>query len=167
MISLFNKEIEEIQFSFTIQEQVWEACPKLQSIFKGNMIEANVTMSDIRRFILVNINEETFLPFLQNINTLQRVMDDERDYEMEDLWEDIDDEEIIDVILGIRKDVKMYSQSVVKYLYEFLQEHKDIKYSTLLDALKRAAKRELEDSDAEYPDRLISFTKLRQELESV
>lgn len=167
LISLFNKEIEEIQFSFTIQEQVWEACPELQSIFKGNMIEANVTMSDIRRFILVNINEETFLPFLQNINTLQRVMDDERDYEMEDLWEDIDDEEIIDVILGIRKDVKMYSQSVVKYLYEFLQEHKDIKYSTLLDALKRAAKRELEDSDAEYPDRLISFTKLRQELESV
>ena len=42
---------------------------------------------------------------------------------MEDLWDDMENddfEEIIDVILGIREDVKMYSRSVVRYLYQFL-----------------------------------------------
>ena len=37
---------------------------------------------------------------------------------MEDLWDDMENddfEEIIDVILGIREDVKMYSRSVDVY----------------------------------------------------
>ena len=61
---------------------------------------------------------------------------------MEDLWDDMENddfEEIIDVILGIREDVKMYSRSVVRYLYQFLQKHKEVKYSDLLEVLKRAA----------------------------
>ena len=44
---------------------------------------------------------------------------------MEDLWDDMENddfEEIIDVILGIREDVKMYSRSVVRYLYQLLQK---------------------------------------------
>ena len=86
----------------------------------------------------------------------------------EDLWDDMENddfEEIIDVILGIREDVKMYSRSVVRYLYQFLQKHKEVKYSDLLEVLKRAAERELNDPDEQYPDRLISFSKLKQELE--
>ena len=89
---------------------------------------------------------------------------------MEDLWDDMENddfEEIIDVILGIREDVKMYSRSVVRYLYQFLQKHKEVKYSDLLEVLKRAAERELNDPDEQYPDRLISFSKLKQELESL
>ena len=87
---------------------------------------------------------------------------------MEDLWDDMENddfEEIIDVILGIREDVKMYSRSVVRYLYQFLQKHKEVKYSDLLEVLKRAAERALNDPDELYPDRLISFSKLKQELE--
>ena len=87
---------------------------------------------------------------------------------MEDLWDDMENddfEEIIDVILGIREDVKMYSRSVVRYLYQFLQKHKEVKYSDLLEVLKRAAERELNDPDEQYPDPLISFSKLKQELE--
>ena len=87
---------------------------------------------------------------------------------MEDLWDDMENddfEEIIDVILGIREDVKMYSRSVVRYLYQFLQKHKEVKYSDLLEVLKRAAERELNDPDEQYLDRLISFSKLKQELE--
>ncbi len=73
---------------------------------------------------------------------------------MEDLWDDMENddfEEIIDVILGIREDVKMYSRSVVRYLYQFLQKHKEVKYSDLLEVLKRAAERELNDPDEQYP----------------
>ena len=40
------------------------------SIFKGNMIETNVTVRDIKNFIIENIDEKEFLPFMQNINAL-------------------------------------------------------------------------------------------------
>ena len=87
---------------------------------------------------------------------------------MEDLWDappPPPPPPPLDVILGIREDVKMYSRSVVRYLYQFLQKHKEVKYSDLLEVLKRAAERELNDPDEQYPDRLISFSKLKQELE--
>ena len=37
---------------------------------KGNMIETNVTVRDIKNFIIENIDEKEFLPFMQNINAL-------------------------------------------------------------------------------------------------
>ena len=168
LISFFNKDREEIQFNFIVQEQVWEKYPELFSVFKGNTIETNVTIRDIKKFIIVNIDEKTFLPFTQNINTLHQVIENGSEYNIEQLLDDMEDEdyeEIIDLILGIRKDVKMYSESVVKYLYRFLQEHKEEKYSNLLKILKRVAKREIENPDEHYPDRLISFSRLQQELE--
>ena len=167
LLSFFNKEIEEIQFSFMVQEQVWEEYPELSSVFKGNLIEADVTMDDIKNFILANIKEETFLPFMQYIKASQQVIESGQDYAIEDFFEEMDDEENIDIILGIRKDVKMYSQSVVEYLHEFLRKHKTIKYTDLLDMLKQAAEKELEDPDEQFQDRLISFSKLQQELDRV
>ena len=161
LISFFNKDREEIQFNFIVHEQVWEKYSEFFSIFKGNMIETNVTVRDIKNFIIENIDEKEFLPFMQNINALHQVTESRSEDDM-----DIEDfEEIIDVILGIREDVKMYSRSVVRYLYQFLQKHKEVKYSDLLEVLKRAAERELNDPDEQYPDRLISFSKLKQELE--
>ena len=167
LISFFNKDREEIQFNFIVHEQVWEKYSEFFSIFKGNMIETNVTVRDIKNFIIENIDEKEFLPFMQNINALHQVTESRSEDNMEDLWDDMenDDFEIIDVILGIREDVKMYSRSVVRYLYQFLQKHKEVKYSDLLEVLKRAAERELNDPDEQYPDRLISFSKLKQELE--
>ena len=168
LISFFNKDREEIQFNFIVHEQVWEKYSEFFSIFKGNMIETNVTVRDIKNFIIENIDEKEFLPFMQNINTLHQVTESRSEDNMEDLWDDMENddfEEIIDVILGIREDVKMYSRSVVRYLYQFLQKHKEVKYSDLLEVLKRAAERELNDPDEQYPDRLISFSKLKQELE--
>ena len=168
LISFFNKDREEIQFNFIVHEQVWEKYSEFFSIFKGNMIETNVTVRDIKNFIIENIDEKEFLPFMQNINALHQVTESRSEDNMEDLWDDMenyDNEEIIDVILGIREDVKMYSRSVVRYLYQFLQKHKEVKYSDLLEVLKRAAERELNDPDEQYPDRLISFSKLKQELE--
>lgn len=168
LISFFNKDREEIQFNFIVHEQVWEKYSEFFSIFKGNMIETNVTVRDIKNFIIENIDEKEFLPFMQNINALHQVTESRSEDNMEDLWDDMgndDFEEIIDVILGIREDVKMYSRSVVRYLYQFLQKHKEVKYSDLLEVLKRAAERELNDPDEQYPDRLISFSKLKQELE--
>ena len=168
VISFFNKDREEIQFNFIVHEQVWEKYSEFFSIFKGNMIETNVTVRDIKNFIIENIDEKEFLPFMQNINALHQVTESRSEDNMEDLWDDMENddfEEIIDVILGIREDVKMYSRSVVRYLYQFLQKHKEVKYSDLLEVLKRAAERELNDPDEQYPDRLISFSKLKQELE--
>ena len=168
LISFFNKDREEIQFNFIVHEQVWEKYSEFFSIFKGNMIETNVTVRDIKHFIIENIDEKEFLPFMQNINALHQVTESRSEDNMEDLWDDMENddfEEIIDVILGIREDVKMYSRSVVRYLYQFLQKHKEVKYSDLLEVLKRAAERELNDPDEQYPDRLISFSKLKQELE--
>ena len=160
LISFFNKDREEIQFNFIVHEQVWEKYSEFFSIFKGNMIETNVTVRDIKNFIIENIDEKEFLPFMQNINALHQVTESRSEDNMEDLWDDMENddfEEIIDVILGIREDVKMYSRSVVRYLYQFLQKHKEVKYSDLLEVLKRAAERELNDPDEQYPDRLISF----------
>ena len=168
LISFFNKDREEIKFNFIVHEQVWEKYSEFFSIFKGNMIETNVTVRDIKNFIIENIDEKEFLPFMQNINALHQVTESRSEDNMEDLWDDMENddfEEIIDVILGIREDVKMYSRSVVRYLYQFLQKHKEVKYSDLLEVLKRAAERELNDPDEQYPDRLISFSKLKQELE--
>ena len=168
LISFFNKDREEIQFNFIVHEQVWEKYSEFFSIFKGNVIETNVTVRDIKNFIIENIDEKEFLPFMQNINALHQVTESRSEDNMEDLWDDMENddfEEIIDVILGIREDVKMYSRSVVRYLYQFLQKHKEVKYSDLLEVLKRAAERELNDPDEQYPDRLISFSKLKQELE--
>ena len=168
LISFFNKDREEIQFNFIVHEQVWEKYSEFFSIFKGNMIETNVTVRDIKNFIIENIDEKEFLPFMQNINALHQVTESRSEDNMEDLWDDMENddfEEIIDVILGIREDVKMYSRSVVRYLYQFLQKHKEVKYSDLLEVLKRAAERELNDPDEQYPDRLISFSKLKQGLE--
>ena len=176
LISFFNKDREEIQFNFIVHEQVWEKYSEFFSIFKGNMIETNVTVRDIKNFIIENIDEKEFLPFMQNIKFIDRIVEEcgkeKHEYEHvdtpEDLWDDMENddfEEIIDVILGIREDVKMYSRSVVRYLYQFLQKHKEVKYSDLLEVLKRAAERELNDPDEQYPDRLISFSKLKQELE--
>ena len=168
LISFFNKDREEIQFNFIVHEQVWEKYSEFFSIFKGNMIETNVTVRDIKNFIIENIDEKEFLPFMQNINALHQVTESRSEDNMEDLWDDMENddfEEIIDVILGIREDVKMYSRSVVRYLYQFLRKHKEVKYSDLLEVLKRAAERELNDPDEQYPDRLISFSKLKQELE--
>ena len=168
LISFFNKDREEIQFNFIVHEQVWEKYSEFFSIFKGNMIETNVTVRDIKNFIIENIDEKEFLPFMQNINALHQVTESRSEDNMEDLWDDMENddfEEIIDVILGIREDVKMYSRSVVRYLYQFLQKHKEVKYSDLLEVLKRAAERELNDPDEQYPDRLLSFSKLKQELE--
>ena len=168
LISFFNKDREEIQFNFIVHEQVWEKYSEFFSIFKGNMIETNVTVRDIKNFIIENIDEKEFLPFMQNINALHQVTESRSEDNMEDLWDDMENddfEEIIDVILGIREDVKMYSRSVVRYLYQFLQKQKEVKYSDLLEVLKRAAERELNDPDEQYPDRLISFSKLKQELE--
>ena len=168
LISFFNKDREEIQFNFIVHEQVWEKYSEFFSIFNGNMIETNVTVRDIKNFIIENIDEKEFLPFMQNINALHQVTESRSEDNMEDLWDDMENddfEEIIDVILGIREDVKMYSRSVVRYLYQFLQKHNDVKYSDLLEVLKRAAERELNDPDEQYPDRLISFSKLKQELE--
>ena len=168
LISFFNKDREEIQFNFIVHEQVWEKYSEFFSIFKGNMIETNVTVRDIKNFIIENIDEKEFLPFMQNINALHQVTESRSEDNMEDLWDDMENddfEEIIDVILGIREDVKMYSRAVVRYLYQFLQKHKEVKYSDLLEVLKRAAERELNDPDEQYPDRLISFSKLKQELE--
>lgn len=47
LISFFNKDREEIQFNFIVHEQVWEKYSEFFSIFKGNMIETNVTVRDI------------------------------------------------------------------------------------------------------------------------
>ena len=64
LISFFNKDREEIQFNFIVHEQVWEKYSEFFSIFKGNMIETNVTVRDIKNFIIENIDEKEFLPFI-------------------------------------------------------------------------------------------------------
>ena len=75
--------------------------------------------------------------------------------------------EILGLVLGIRQNVKVYSSSVMAYLYQKLQENPSWKYDRLLDALKNAAKKELLHMDNAYSDRLLSYDKLRAELEAL
>ena len=72
----------------------------------------------------------------------------------------------IDILLGIRKSGITYSQSVIDYLYQFMQEHTQYEYDRLLRCLKRAAEKELAQSDAHDSDRLISFHRIEQELKA-
>lgn len=89
-----------------------------------------------------------------------------------DYWEDETkslsqiEKAAIDILLGIRKSGITYSQSVIDYLYQFMQEHTQYEYDRLLQCLKRAAEKELAQSDAHDSDRLISFHRIEQELEA-
>ena len=54
------------------------------------MIETNVTVRDIKNFIIENIDEKEFLPFMQNINALHQVTESRSEDNMEDLWDDME-----------------------------------------------------------------------------
>ena len=75
--------------------------------------------------------------------------------------------ETLGLVLGVRKEVKEYSASMLDYLYQFLSARPELLYTQILDCLKRAAKRELEESDDMYTDRLIGFANLQRELEKL
>lgn len=166
LISFFNKEVNEIQFGFTIKEEVWRQYQELFTSLKGNMLELRIEREDIQQFILLNTNINMFMPYINQIR-MQRKMDlSEQILRIDNVALDsYEQREILGIILGIRKDVGMYSKSVVEYLYEFLQDNPQFKYSDLLGCLQRAAKNELEDPDEAYQDRLISFSKIQHELQ--
>ena len=167
LISFFNKEVNEIQFGFTIQEKVWQQYQELFASLKGNMLELRIEKEDIQQFIMMNTNLKIFMPHISQIRMQRQMNLNEQTIRIDDVVLDsYEQREILDIILGIRKDVAMYSKSVVEYLYEFLQNNPQLKYSDLLGCLQRAAEKELENPDDAYQDRLISFSKLQCELES-
>ncbi len=148
-----------IRFKFTVRTDVVERHQKSFQALKGNIRELQTEKEDLQRFLIKNIHKEQILSLLRQNDPL-------------DYWEDETkslsqiEKAAIDILLGIRKSGITYSQSVIDYLYQFMQEHTQYEYDRLLQCLKRAAEKELAQSDAHDSDRLISFHRIEQELEA-
>jgi hypothetical protein len=70
----------------------------------------------------------------------------------------------MELILGIRKDIRTYSASVSDYIYNFLEDNSQICYDRLLDCLKYSVQDELKSIVDQADDRLISFCNLERNL---
>ncbi len=159
LITAFNREIPEIQFKFIIKNEVLDKYLEWFGSLKGNIAEVRVMQVDIERFILNNINESAFELF-------QKVL---AGYQEHDIYEangmvSPSEREILQLVLGIRKQVKKHSSSIVEYLMEWLKKYPEQRYDIILDCLKKAARYELEHMDKKGNDRLISFRNLEREL---
>ena len=166
LIQVFNRGTDKIQFKFLIETRLWEQYQKSFGALKGNILELRVCRDDLERLVIWNLNHEIFASYrtyLQIQKTGAREM-----YKIDGTF--IPAKEVIEtlgLVLGVRKEVKEYSASMLDYLYQFLSARPELLYTQILDCLKRAAKRELEESDDMYTDRLIGFANLQRELEKL
>lgn len=165
LITVFNKGTDSIEFKFMIQSSAWEKYKEDFGLLKGNMREIRIGRGDIERFLMTNIEKETFSSY-DKYMSIHRSQGEERLIRINDsLMHEEEVEETLGIILGIRKNVTVYSSTVIEYLCEWLQKNDDKKYPCILECMKAAAMRELESPDSAYSDRLISYPKLRDELE--
>ena len=169
LITKFNQETEKIQFKFVVNAAVWDKYQKFTTGLKGNIQEINVCQEDIRKFLMLNLNLAKLRAYLEYVKSM-RTTADERELLYRFHTTRVSQTEMMEIlglVLGIRQNVKVYSSSVMAYLYQKLQENPSWKYDRLLDALKNAAKKELLHMDNAYSDRLLSYDKLRAELEAL
>lgn len=161
LITSVNRQMERIQFKFVIKDTLWEKYKPEFSYVRGNTREVRASKMDIERFLSRNIQEGHFeayekimrawySPYFDMPQALSPRMREEKAY--------------MDLILGVRKNIKTYSRSMTDYLCDWLKENPGYSYCELLDILKEAVEEELKKPDLNYSDRLISFTNLQRVL---
>lgn len=164
LVTRFNKEDVGIQFKFTIHSDIWKIYQELFGVLKGVISEVKVGWQDICRFIMSNLEQGQLESYQQYINTQAILNVDERVYRIgRRNISETEMKENIELVLGVRKDVRTYSTSVIAYLYQILEQNPGMRYDMLLDCMKKAA--EKENMDDASSDRLISFDNLRYEVE--
>ena len=169
LITAFNLELKKIQFKFLINAAAWERHQELLSILKGFVREINVMEDDIRKFFMQNFNLHELTSYRDYVKNLQHpsaepeIMFDFNDISIPESAMN----EIIGLVLGLRQNVRVYSPSVIAYLYHTLQVNPGLKYDSLLDILKKTAEKELLHTDNTYSDRLLPFDKLQTELKTL
>ena len=165
----FYKNVEFIQFKFVMEQYLWR---KYQEDFvglKASTFELNILPEDIQFIVYANLNQNLFMPYLKMIRTNDNYREYNRWYKVDGRTiTDVQLLEALELLLGIRKDVKTYSVSVCDYVYSFFNSDKQICYTKLLDAIQLAVQLELEDTATiSADDRLISFEHLKYALESL
>ena len=128
-----------------------------------------VCKEDIRRFLMLNLNLAELNPYQEYINSIRTVSSEgEVIFRFHNVFvSQTDMNEMIGLVLGIRQNVRVYSSSVMGYLYRKLQANPHWKYDCLLDALKCVAEKELLHMDETYSDRLLPYNKLQAELDAL
>lgn len=162
LITVFNREVPEIQFKFIVKNEVWDKYQELFTSLKGNVTEVKVMQEDMERFLLNNINGSAFELFEKMIAGYQ-----DYDFFEENELVSSTKREVLQLILGIRKHIKKHSSSIVAYLMEWLKNYPEQRYDVILDCLKMAVQDEIEQPDENGMDRLISFRNLEKELMAV
>lgn len=161
LIVAFNKKTELIQFKFLIVYSQWERYQEFFGEFKGLIMNLEVGKNDILDFIYKNLNKsliETYVTAVQIHNG--RIEKPDMGHLSKTAVK-----YVLELIFGVWKNSSTYSISVCDYICQFFEQHREIKYGYLLDALQTAAKRELENLNKENSDRLIGFDVLKEELE--
>ena len=163
----FNRISAGIQFKFVILQPLWEKYRKSFDIFMKNTIRVKVRRDDIEELISANINMEHLEDYYKYFNFMNHYsVSGSSPLADRHLLQNQYQKGVLALVLGTRKDVKLYSMPVIEYLADWLKEHPEKSYDMVLDCLKRAAAKELKENDEEYSDRLISFRYLVKELNS-
>ncbi len=163
MLAFYEKE--DIYFKFLIHRSLWEKYQEYFNVLKGQVSECKVEEQDIRRLITVNLNRKALVGYNKYLlaKSGKAILEEEK-AELSPIEVNIKAE--LSLVLGVRKDIKLYSSSIISYLYEWLNNTK-YSYEIIVEILKRAAAEELKEPDEQYSDRLISFTKIKEVLTSL
>lgn len=160
MVSFFDKE--DISFKFLIHRTLWKKYQEHLAIMKGLVTETRIEEQDIKQFLYSNLNRTAINVYDKYLmeKTSTELLTERR---LEGIFLGATMDDILSIVLGVRKDIKLYSSSIITYLHDWVNE-KLCSYENILDVLKCAARDELKDSDNEYPDRLIGFSKIQEGL---
>jgi hypothetical protein len=166
LVTMFNKNIPEIQFKFLITNDLWKKNQELFGGLKGVTLELDVESSDIRTFLCHNVNANLFYSYIDamQVKGIPRESGEIYSFDEERVISDADMITFMELILGIRKDIRTYSASVSDYIYNFLEDNSQICYDRLLDCLKYSVQDELKSIVDQADDRLISFCNLERNL---
>ena len=165
LLMIFNKKTESIQFKFLMEDSLWKKYREEFGELKGTVKKLQLSVRDVRHFLYGNMNTRLFDTYVDAMNIHNGLSDD-----MDRKSRRTDERNIqyvLDLIFGVWKLDSMYSESVFECIYDFMKHHRRISYNRLLDALKSAAKKELQISDEENTDRLMGFDVLVEELEKL
>lgn len=154
IMNTFSKE--NIHFKFMISAELWRKHQDNFSGMRSLITEVKVEKRDIEGFLYENVNKEVkelYEDYLEIKNPIREL-------------DDMQKKDLLSLVFGVRKNIKVYSGSIIDYLYEWTINNPTKKYEYLLDILKEVAKEELINPSEEYTDRLLSFDKIRTKLET-
>lgn len=164
LIKYNRKNNSEIQFGFAVEYGLWKNHAEAFLPVKGEILELQPGINDIRSMIYANINEPLFRPYLHLVREkeVHGAMPERMEKINNRIASEQERRDILDLTIGVRKDISRYSISMEEYLYHFLEQNKEISYVKILDAIYQAV--EYEKTNSVDDDRLISISNLEKAL---